>query len=236
MKSQILTAAALTTIAGIAGIMTTAGTANAASLSYTASSGDFDTTDFTKTLSIQKFNPSLGTLNSVTLDLTGDIKGSARFENRSSRSATVGVNLSSDINLTLGSDTLFNLTPSNLYAYQVARYDGITDYAGASGRTINGLSASTSDTKNLVSNLQPFIGSGNVDFLLSAIAQSNVIGSGNISSQINTLAKGDLTVTYDYSPISTKVPEPSTLLGFGLVAGFGLLSQNKKRQFQDSKS
>ncbi|TAF17661.1 MAG: PEP-CTERM sorting domain-containing protein, partial [Nostocales cyanobacterium] len=25
-------------------------------------------------------------------------------------------------------------------------------------------------------------------------------------------------------------------LGFGLVAGFGLLSQNKKRQFQDSKS
>lgn len=239
MNSKFIsTLAAATTLAGI---VATAGTANAASLTYTTSSGDFEFTDIEKTLSIQKFDSALGTLKSVYLNFTGDISGNAGFENRSNNASTVTVNLGALINLTkegLDLHPPFPVSPSSTYSYNVARYDNITDFAGASGRTIDNLTATESISKVFTDNsaLNIFTGVGNLDFLFSAIATSTVTGSGNISSYVETLAKANLSVTYDYdAPNITKVPEPSTLLGFGLVAGFGLLSQRKKSRFQISK-
>ncbi len=239
MNSKFLgTLAAASTLAVI---VATAGTANAASISYTTSSGDFDYTDFEKTLSVQKFDSSLGTLNSVLLNFTGEISGNAGFENRSSKASTVIVNLGATLDLTkagLSLQPLFPINPSNTYSYNVPRYDGRTDYDGISGRSIGDLTASQSISKLFTDtpSLSIFTGAGNLDFLFSAIATSTVTGSGNITSYINTLAKGNLSVTYDYdAPNPTRVPEPSALLGFGLVAGFGLLSQGKKARFQISK-
>jgi PEP-CTERM motif len=231
------TLAAATTLAGI---VATAGTANAASLTYTTSSGDFEYTDVEKTLSIQKFDSALGILKSVQLNFTGDISGNAGFENRSSNASTVTVNLGALIDLTkegLNLSPPFPVTPSNTYSYNVARYDNVTDFAGASGRTIDNLTASEYISKVFTDNssLDIFTGVGNLDFLFTAIAKSTVTGSGNISSYVETLAKANLSVTYNYDTPPTTVPEPSTLLGFGLVAGFGMLSQRKKSRFQISK-
>ncbi|MFM2063444.1 MAG: hypothetical protein RLZZ507_3114 [Cyanobacteriota bacterium] len=227
----------LAAVSTIAGILTAAGTANAASLSYTASSGDFAFTDFNETLSLQQFDSSLGTLNSVTLDIVGYINGNAGFESLDASSSLITANIGATLNLTQGGTTLFSLNPSNSQSYSATAFDGTIDFAGTSGARLDNIIDEEVATRTLTSNLQAFIGSGNIDFLLSAIAQSRVTGSGNIISQIGTLAKGQLTVTYNYdTPNSAKVPEPSTLLGFGLVAGFGLLSQRKKSQFNTSKS
>ncbi|WP_071188565.1 PEP-CTERM sorting domain-containing protein [Trichormus sp. NMC-1] len=239
MNSKFIsTLAAATTLAGI---VATAGTANAASLTYTTSSGGFEYTDIKKTLSIQKFDSALGILKSVQLNFTGDISGNAGFENRSSNASTVTVNLGALINLTkegLNLNPPLPITPSSTYSYNVATYDGTTDFTGESGRKIDNLTATEFISKMFTDNssLDIFTGVGNLDFLFSAIAKSTVTGSGNISSYVETLAKANLSVTYNYdTPNSTKVPEPSTLLGFGLVAGFGLLSQRKKSLFQISK-
>lgn len=243
MKTKLLKyLGAATTLAGI---MVTAGTANAASLTRIAST-DFALTDIINSpLSIEKFDPSLGKLNSVQLDFTSDLTGDAGFENRSKVASTVTVKLGAEINLTqdkLDLSSLFPITPVSEQSYSVSKFDGKLDFGGTSGNTVAGLTAtqSTSTIFTDVSNLALFTGTGNLEFLYSALANSSVSGSGNITSFVDTLAKASLSITYNYSDSDSvglkTVPEPSAALGIGLFAGIGLLSQRKKAWLKISNS
>ncbi|MEH2305532.1 PEP-CTERM sorting domain-containing protein [Nostoc sp.] len=235
MKTKLLnTLAAATTLAGI---VATSGSANAASLSYTSSS-NYDLTDIIDSpLSIQKFNSSLGTLQGITIQFTGDILGNAGFENRSKSPTSTTVTLGSELSLQLNNQSLLALNPEYISSYQVAKYDGITDYSGTSGKTISNLTATQSGTQSFTNTqfLQSFIGNGNIDFLFSASATSAVTGSGNMNSYIDTYAKAGITVTYNYDDVKS-VPEPSATLGVGLIAGLCLLSRRKKSWIKGSNS
>lgn len=237
--SSIMTTKLFNTLAAattLAGIVATSGAANAASLSYT-SSLDYELTNIIDApLSIQQFNSSLGTLKGVTIGFTGDILANAGFENRSRTATPVTVNLASQLSLELNNQSLFALNPQNSFSYQVAKYDDNTDYSGTSGKTVSNLTATQSATQSFTNTqfLQSFIGNGNIDFLFSAIANSVVTGSGNMNSYVDTFAKANIKVTYDYDVKS--VPEPSTTLGVGLIAGLCLLSQRKKSWIKVSNS
>lgn len=224
---------ALVATSTLAGVILATGSANAASLGYSAAIA-YQPTDFTSLLSVQKFDSSLGTLDSVVLDFIADITGSSKFENLGNSQSSPTVDLSSNVSLSLNNQTLLSLNPANVTTYQVTGFDNSLDFGGSSGKTINSIGDTKSGTQTLTSNLQSFIGTGNVDFLLSAISGSKVTGSGNIISQIQTNAKGSLAVTYNYTPTKS-VPEPSAMLGIGLIAGFGLLSQGKKSWLKISK-
>ncbi|MDZ8084469.1 MAG: choice-of-anchor E domain-containing protein [Nostoc sp. DedQUE12b] len=228
------TLAAATTLAGI---VATSGAANAASLSYTSSTNYDFTNIIDAPLSVQKFDSSLGTLKGVTVSFTGDILGNAGFENRSPTATQVTVNLSSQLSLKLNNQSLFALNPQDISSYQAAKYDGITDYSGTSGKTISNLTATQSATQSFTNTqfLQSFIGNGNIDFLFSALANSVVTGSGNMRSYIDTYAKAGIKVTYDYDEVKS-VPESSATLGIGLIAGLCLLSQRKKSWIKVSNS
>ncbi|MEH2233144.1 MAG: PEP-CTERM sorting domain-containing protein [Nostoc sp.] len=219
------TLAAATTLAGI---VATSGAANAASLSYNSSTNYDFTNIIDAPLSVQKFNSSLGTLKGVTISFTGDILGNAGFENRSPTPTQVTVNLASQLSLKLNNQSLFALNPQDISSYQAAKYDGTTDYSGTSGKTISNLTATQSATQSFTNTqfLQSFTGNGDIDFLFSALANSVVTGSGNMRSYIDTYAKAGIKVTYDYD--AKAVPESSTTLGIGLIAGLCLLSQRKK--------
>ncbi len=219
------TLAAATTLAGI---VATSGAANAASLSYNSSTNYDFTNIIDAPLSVQKFNSSLGTLKGVTISFTGDILGNAGFENRSPTPTQVTVNLASQLSLKLNNQSLFALNPQDVSSYQAAKYDGTTDYSGTSGKTISNLSATQSATQSFTNTqfLQSFTGNGDIDFLFSALANSVVTGSGNMRSYLDTYAKAGIKVTYDYD--AKAVPESSTTLGIGLIAGLCLLSQRKK--------
>ncbi|BAY75815.1 hypothetical protein NIES25_22640 [Nostoc linckia NIES-25] len=227
MKTKLLnTLGAATTLAGI---VATSGIANAGSLSYTSST-NYDFTDIIDApLSVQKFNSSLGTLQGVTIEFTGDILGNAGFENRSPSASQATVTLGSQLSLELNNQSLLALNPKYTSQYQVTKYDGVTDYSGTSGKTISNLTATQTGIKTFTDAtfLQSFTGNGNVDFLFTAIADSLVSGSGNIRSYIDTYAKAGVKVTYNYEELKS-VPEGSTTLGIGLVAGLCLLSQRKK--------
>ncbi|MFN6475024.1 choice-of-anchor E domain-containing protein [Nostoc sp. DedQUE07] len=220
------TLAAATTLAGI---VATSGAANAASLSYTNSTNYDFTNIIDAPLSVQKFDSSLGTLKGVTISFTGDILGNAGFENRSPTPTQVTVNLASELSLKLNNQSLFALNPQDISSYQAAKYDGITDYSGTSGKTISNLTATQSATQSFTNTqfLQSFTGNGDIDFLFSALANSVVTGSGNMRSYIDTYAKAGIKVTYDYDEVKA-VPESSATLGIGLIAGLCLLSQRKK--------
>lgn len=219
----------LTAASALASIVGITEAAHAATLTYTtAYDGDY-TDIINEPLSIQKFDSSLGTLDSVTIDFTGDIQGDAGFENRSPQASTVTVDLSGDVKLELADGTsIAEFSPQQDYSYDVAKYDGTTDFGGTSGKTVEGLTASQSATKTYTNNtlLQSFTGSGDLDLLFSATAKSTVSGSGNIASYVTTYAKSNVQVRYDYQP--RKVPEPSAILGIGVVGGVSLLVQRNR--------
>ncbi|TVP58764.1 MAG: choice-of-anchor E domain-containing protein [Nodularia sp. (in: Bacteria)] len=239
MTTKLLNSLAAATT--LAGVMLTAGVANAASFTRTAST-EFAHTNFTdKLLRIEKFDSSLGTLNSVYLDFTGDVTGDAGFENTGDGALTVTVKLGAEIDLTSSDVDLsdfFPINPKSDQTYEVTAFDGIRDFDGTSGRTVEGLTAKEpipTITFTDAADLAVFTGTGYLDFFLSAKAESNVIGSGNMASFVTTLAKANLKVTYNYDELKT-VPEPSALLGIGLFAGIGVLSQRKKSWFKISHS
>ncbi|WP_392481805.1 choice-of-anchor E domain-containing protein [Nostoc sp. C110] len=227
MKKKLLNT--LATATTLAGIVATSSAANAASLSYT-SSIDYDLTDITDApLSVQQFDSSLGTLTGMTIGFTGDILGNAGFENTGKSSANITVNLASQLTLKLNNQSLFALNPQNSFSYEVGQFDNSIDFGGTSGKTVSGLTATQSGTQSFTNTqfLQSFIGNSNIDFLFSATANSVVSGSGNIASYVQTLAKANIKVTYDYDDVKS-IPEPSATLGVGLIAGLCLLSQRKK--------
>ncbi|ALF52407.1 PEP anchor domain-containing protein [Nostoc piscinale CENA21] len=227
------TLAAATTLAGI---VATAGAANAASLSYTGSTNFKKTNITNEAISVQKFDAALGTLKGVTLQFTSDIQGTIGYENLDEDSPTdITVTLGSNSSLKLGNDSLFNINPKTSQTFQnVPVFDGTIDFLAPSGNTLKGLNATESGLKTITDGqmLQSFIGTGDLSFLFSAMATSNVTGSGNVASKISTFAKGTVSVTYDYDPAS--VPEPSAAIGIGLVAGIGLMSQRRKNWLKAS--
>jgi hypothetical protein len=222
----------LGTATTLAGIIVSAGSANAASLTKTASTSFAPINILNQSIGIEQFNSSLGTLQSVTIDFTGDIQGDAGFENRSQNPAQIKVSLGSNLSLSVNNQSLLTLTPQNISTYQTTAYDGINDFGGTSGQTISGLM--TSQSGNFASTdsqfLQSFIGAGNVNFMFSALANSVVGGSGKMSSFVDTWAKANVRVTYEYDSTQS-IPEASAVLGLGLIAGI-VLSQHKKGLFK----
>ncbi len=227
-------AAAITLMGAIA----TTGVTHAATLTFDTSS-DFELTDFTKTLSVQQFDPSLGTLESVTVEFIGDVRGRARFENLGPSPTDITVTVGGNLNLDLNSSSLFSLNPQQISFFDdVPGSDGTLDFGGTSGQTISGITDTEEKTETFTDelSLQPFIGTNNIDFLFSATATSDVLGSGNIASSIRTNAKTDIKVIYEYEEAVQSVPEPSAMLGLGVIAGLGLVSGGKKIQMKMSKS
>lgn len=212
----------LGTATTLVGIIATAGTANAASLTKTVSTS-FAPTNINQSIGIEQFNSSLGTLQSVTINFTGDIKGDAGFENISPNPDKITVTLGGNLSLSLNNQSLLTLNPQNVSNYETGAYDGTINFGGTSGQTILALMASQSGTFTSTDSqfLQSFIGNSNVNFAFSALGNSVVAGSGNISSFVATLAKTNIQVTYEYDPAQT-IPEGSTLLGLGLIFGIGL--------------
>ncbi|MBD2386810.1 choice-of-anchor E domain-containing protein [Cylindrospermum sp. FACHB-282] len=213
----------------LAGVVATAGSASAASLSYTTSTPTQKTNVINQALSIQQFDSSLGTLESVVLDFSGDLAGNAKFESMDALPATINVTWGGILSIVNSNLNLAGLSPIYItqnMSYDVSADDETLDFGGTSGKTINNLTASSSQTKtfNSASDLGIFTGLGNVNFLYSAQAVSSFTGTGNITSVATTLANAKLKVTYNYK----SVPEPSALFGIGLIAGFGLWSKNKK--------
>jgi hypothetical protein len=231
----------LTTASAMTGIAVTTGVAEAATITYTTAFNapadatvpyaGFGYTDIVNApLSIQKFDSSLGTLDRVTIDFIGDLKGDAGFENTSPVPSTITVGLAGELKLQLPEGTsVAEFSPQQSYSYDVTGYDGNRDFAGTSGKTVEGLTASQSETTTYTDSnlLESFTGDGDLDLLFSATAKSTVSGSGNITSYVTTYAKSSVNVTYEYKE-RKKVPEPSAMVGLGLVAGFVWLQ--KKRQ------
>jgi hypothetical protein len=207
--------------------------AQAGSVTYTATVPTqlTDLTNVPVTPLLQEFNSALGTLDSVTISIQGN--GQTQFlsitNNGASATTFQGIETTQlwlddptssgiDSLLTPLTATVTGSSPAVTLVHGVPT-GGITLAAGASGGpygpyTMSG--ALASQTYTAPAALALFIGSGNLDFVLSTSSGFNFIsyGSNNLTDTIQTLAGATVDITYDYTNPPT-VPEPNSLFLFG---------------------
>jgi hypothetical protein len=187
----------------------------ATTLSASASHGpDLTDWDPAQTLSLQRFNPLLGTLNAVTFQFSGTMQADFSTTNKSVGAVTANNALNGTLRFVLPTAAETLLTLSSNQAVQV----------GGKSSAQYSLTDSQADTLALTSNLAAFIGSGNFAVNVFALANAQATGSGNISGFADTYATASARVTYDYTAAGNAVPEPASLalVGLALATAAGL--------------
>jgi len=175
-------------------------------------------TNFMTSVTLPKFDPSLGTLDKVTLKLAGHVEGMAQFESLDADPATVDMELAAEIKLQRPDlSTLVITLPLVMTTDNVTAFDGMIDFGGTSGKSYPLLTADDMNSVMTMSmmDLALFTGPGNIMLPVMATGASTGSGAGNLLLQFSTSASANVMVTYDYT-----VPEPATagLLGLGALA------------------
>jgi hypothetical protein len=209
--------------------------AHADTLSFSAAPMASTMTDWATFAELQQFNPALGTLQQVTLTLDAALSGSAAGENRNNTARTITLDLRATLALfspdALGV-VLVQTTPLVSQSFAAARYDGLQDYNGASGKSYGNLSASSSSQQSFNDGvtLAWFTGPGSVVLPFTAVGQSTGIGSGNMRSDFTAFAGGTASVTYLYAPAASLPPVPEPATWALLVAGLAAIGWKSSRR------
>lgn len=204
--------------------------AHASVISYDVSKAS-TVTNWTDALSVNKFDSSLGTLNSITFQLGGSVAGTGRAESLDAAASTITLSLSSLLTLTRpDGSTIVVTNPVFSNSYGVTAFDGVIDFSGKSGVATGAVSSSHTESKVTTSAsdfaLFSQAGGGTINLSLQASGLSSASGAGNLISQFSTSAAGDLKVSYDYTA-AAPVPEPETYAM--LIGGLGLLGLVRRR-------
>ena len=213
------------------GQLAAAAIAGAAVVSYSGSI-PLAPTNWSSAITIPKFAPTLGTLNSIVFILNGQIQGTTRFESLDSQPSMVTMLLSAQLKLLRpDNSTIAVAIPTVTTADNATAFDGLADYGGTSGMTHDDLSAYQSVTNTSPppsSDLALFTGPGDITLPVIAIGYSIGSGSGNLYLGFSTSASADAVVKYIYDP----VPEPSAMLALlsGLGGVAGAVAFRRKRQ------
>jgi hypothetical protein len=173
-------------------------------------------TNWANTMVFNQFDPSLGTLTGVTLNLTGQVSGSSAFESLDSTPSTVTMNLQATITLERpDKSSLVATLPTATTVDSVSAFDGSIDFLGTSGRTHAGQNASDVQSVTINSpspDLALFIGKGTISLPITGVGSSTASGSGNLQVQFLASAGASAVLTYQFAT----VPEPASMVLFGL--------------------
>ncbi|MEO1377706.1 MAG: choice-of-anchor E domain-containing protein [Cyanobacteria bacterium J06635_10] len=224
-------------VIAFAAILAPINAAQATTLTY-ESSVDLEKTNFEKQITLPKFDSSLGELESVLFELSGNVQGSVSLENEDAQAAVVTGNLAADISLKKPDDSLLLVAlPTASVEQELSAYDGTFDFDGTSGVKFTDISNTKKESAlfTTTDDFTPFIGDGSFNLFLEAIGNSTATGAGNLSARFETFAGATVSVAYTYAkkdqlPIRKKVPESNlpTTVFVGLAATM-VLTKSKMR-------
>ncbi len=176
-------------------------------------------------LSVSQFNPALGTLNSATFTLSGQVNGSLTVTVQTPNQYTLTTWDKNDFG---GHDRYYFsllgyfMSAQDAWAGQVVNRDRV-DYGTPETFSAPTLSAFNNFTF-FGSALNPFKGTRSLDFHFSANSYDTVSLLGdNPRSSMTTTYDGSVKVVYDYSPVP--IPGAVWLLGSGVL---GLAALRRK--------
>ncbi len=219
MKRTLLTAAVLTILS--------AGTASADIIVFNDSI-PLTTTDWSEVVTVPRFDPALGTLNSVQFMVMAHIEGAAFYENQEAAPTDVSLTLSADLTLLRpDASIIISASPSTNVMETADAYDGVLDFDGLSGSYFSSLFADVmqSHTSPLpLSDLALFTGLTPIDLTVEATGNSFGSGPGNWIFGFMLAASADVKVTYDYTPI----PEPASV-AMALSGGWMFFFHRRRR-------
>ena len=200
----------------------------AATPAVSAPSGSF--TNWTKTLQLPAFDPSLGILTQVKLTYTGEALQTAKGENLSGGAAPFSYNVTTTLTLAKAMEPmLFSPAPITLAGSGTSgAFDGTIDFGGSSGFNFTqDITTSGIFTNSSAATLAQYTGLGMIDFTGTATATSSVTGSGAFVSQTISKASASLGLEYTFTPI----PEPSTCALIIGLAAFGCVTFRRRKAF-----
>lgn len=152
--------------------------------------------------SLPKFDSSLGALTQIDISISGQISSDILVENRDPSAQTITGTVAGKLAIA-GPD--FNTqvaTTSSSKTFNALSYDGVLDFAGASGKDFGWVSVPGSSSFVLTDSqsLADYSGAGNVTVYENSTATSNATGGGNFTASINSKGGGTITVVYHYIP------------------------------------
>jgi hypothetical protein len=186
-------------------------------------------TNWAKVLALPQFDASLGTLTEVHLTLSGSLDASFGYENKREIAQDMSYMYKLDQTMSLssvGQPSLSMATTRGSTTWidlgSVGAFDGLVDYAGTSGGTVQYgvLTDSALHTYTGAADLAAFIGTGSIMYDAAGTGYVSMgISGGNSAMKSASFAGATVTVDYIYT-----VPEPMTL---GLLGLGGLLLRRR---------
>jgi hypothetical protein len=166
------------------------------------------TSGWTGSASFAQFNPALGTLDEILLNVGNTLVGT--FSAANLESVPAGVAMTENASMTVATPGDASGPTANAGAsdsFTLSAYDGSTDFSGTSGR---------SDTQAVVpfetptnhatltdgTDLSAFTGTGTIALQVSTIGTSTVTGPSNLLEEITQQTGGTVSVSYVYTPSS----------------------------------
>ncbi|MBK4728313.1 choice-of-anchor E domain-containing protein [Oxynema sp. CENA135] len=192
-------------------------------------------------LFIEQFDPSLGILKTVKLDFSAALDGSWQVENLNETTPTdfmafytADLSFTGPDGLDLSSLASFVSFDESYTTSGLSAYDGTTEGDGTSGETFETAASNTTaieiDAPSQAELAAIFVGTGQVDFTVETedFSMAGGRGGGNMWSVFDTIASAGIKVSYEYEvDLPRKIPEPTSLLGLGLVSGLLVLRKRK---------
>jgi archaellum component FlaG (FlaF/FlaG flagellin family) len=165
------------------------------------------TTNWSDEFVLPAFSPTVGELNAITLTFITPIVGSVSYENTSNERVLITSTHAVSLTIRLLNGRELYVLPQAVRVDEVPPFDGLADYQGASGASFAMETAVVStQVYTTPADLARFYGDGALQFPITAVGASTILGPGNFNAILRSQAAGAGLVTYfDYRPFDFAV-------------------------------